>query len=72
MDEVNWSRVYAGVHFKHAVVEGAKLGAKVAEAVIARFDCECTCMHFCRWIVRLLGRAASGWMGGQAKGLGVE
>ncbi|PSC69336.1 acid phosphatase Vanadium-dependent haloperoxidase [Micractinium conductrix] len=38
VDEVNWSRVYAGVHFKHAVVEGAKLGAKVAEAVIARFD----------------------------------
>ncbi|PSC76017.1 acid phosphatase Vanadium-dependent haloperoxidase [Micractinium conductrix] len=38
VDEVNWSRVYGGVHFRHAVTEGAKLGAAVAQAVIEAFE----------------------------------
>ncbi|KAL4431473.1 hypothetical protein ABPG75_006729 [Micractinium tetrahymenae] len=37
-DEVNDSRVYAGVHFRHAVTEGAKLGAKVAADVLKQFE----------------------------------
>ena len=31
--DVNWSRVYGGVHFKHAVTEGAALGRRVGEYV---------------------------------------
>ena len=34
VDDVNWSRVYGGVHFKHAVTEGAALGRKVGEYVV--------------------------------------
>ena len=30
---MNWSRVYGGVHFKHAVTEGAALGRRVGEYV---------------------------------------
>lgn len=40
VEEVNWSRVYGGIHFRQAVTEGAKLGAAVAEAVIEQFDGE--------------------------------
>ncbi|KAI7845827.1 hypothetical protein COHA_000737 [Chlorella ohadii] len=38
VDDVNDSRVYGGVHFRHAVEEGAKLGASVAQAVLSEFD----------------------------------
>ncbi|PRW60432.1 PAP2 superfamily [Chlorella sorokiniana] len=38
VEEVNDSRVFGGVHFRHAVEEGAKLGAAVAQAVISEFD----------------------------------
>lgn len=37
---MNDSRVYGGVHFRHAVEEGAKLGASVAQAVLSEFDSE--------------------------------
>lgn len=38
VDEVNWSRVYGGVHFRHAVEQGAALGAAVAEATLEQLD----------------------------------
>ena len=37
---MNDSRVFGGVHFRHAVEEGAKLGATVAQAVISQFESE--------------------------------
>ena len=40
MEEVNWSRVLGGVHFRHAVVEGAKLGDQVAQAAMRQFEGE--------------------------------
>jgi hypothetical protein len=35
---VNDSRVFAGVHFRHAVTEGAKLGKRVGEYVYKNYD----------------------------------
>lgn len=32
--------MFAGVHFRHAVEEGAKLGATVAQAVLSQFEGE--------------------------------
>lgn len=65
MEEVNDSRVLGGVHFRHAVDEGAKLGAQVAEAVLAKFDG--------RWSggVVLVGGWVGGWglEGGSGSGL---
>lgn len=40
VEEVNWSRVWGGVHFRHAVTEGASLGAAVAQAVMRQFEAQ--------------------------------
>jgi hypothetical protein len=37
LDEVFWARVYAGFHFYHSLVDGRKLGKKVAAQVERRY-----------------------------------
>jgi hypothetical protein len=38
--EVSDSRVYAGVHFRHSVEQGTKLGKTVGFYVYKNFKCE--------------------------------
>lgn len=60
-DEVHNSRVYGGIHFRHSVTEGAKIGATVAEAVIEQFDGESRgCAGGGWWLEIGAGQAAEG------------
>ena len=54
VDDVNESRIFAGVHFRHAVEEGAKLGATVGQAVLSQFEGE--------WVGVLTGATQLEWM----------
>ncbi len=61
-NEVSDSRVYAGVHFRHSVEQGTKLGKTVGFYVYKNFKCEwggaeggttgmSGCVHVCReWL----------------------